>query len=97
LAGKIDFSKSNTPDTVSVFETTIRYLGGLLSAYELNGKVDSILVTQAQQVADKLSHAWVGVSWLILILVIVLKRSCRATASLLVILTSPRTRLRSPR
>lgn len=62
FASKIDFSKSGTPDTVSVFETTIRYLGGLLSAYELNGKVDSILLTKAKEVAEKLSHAWVGVS-----------------------------------
>jgi mannosyl-oligosaccharide alpha-1,2-mannosidase len=62
FASKIDFSKSATSDTVSVFETTIRYLGGLLSAYELNGKVDDILLTKAKEVADKMSHAWVGVS-----------------------------------
>ncbi|KAF9495142.1 glycoside hydrolase family 47 protein [Pleurotus eryngii] len=34
----IDFSKSQTSATVSLFETTIRYLGGLLSAYELSGQ-----------------------------------------------------------
>ena len=45
----------------SVFETTIRYLGGLLSAYELRGEVDEILLTKAQEVADKLAYAWVDV------------------------------------
>jgi mannosyl-oligosaccharide alpha-1,2-mannosidase len=30
---KIDFTKSKDP--VDLFETTIRYLGGMLSAYEL--------------------------------------------------------------
>lgn len=29
----VDFTK--TPDTVSLFETTIRYLGGLISGYDL--------------------------------------------------------------
>ncbi|KAH9003477.1 glycoside hydrolase family 47 protein [Lactarius hatsudake] len=56
---KIDFSKSNTLDAVSVFESTIRYVGGLLSAYELNGQGDQFLVDKAKQLADKLSAAWV--------------------------------------
>ncbi|KAF8889714.1 glycoside hydrolase family 47 protein, partial [Infundibulicybe gibba] len=51
----IDFSKSQTSDT-----TTIRYVGGLLSAYELSGKQHQILVTKAKQVADKMAFAWVG-------------------------------------
>ncbi|KAH9026204.1 seven-hairpin glycosidase [Lactarius pseudohatsudake] len=55
----VDFSKSNTSDTVSVFESTIRYVGGLLSAYELNGQGDKFLVDKAKQLADKLSVAWV--------------------------------------
>ncbi|KAH8987904.1 glycoside hydrolase family 47 protein [Lactarius akahatsu] len=55
----VDFSKSNTLDTVSVFESTIRYIGGLLSAYELNGQGDQFLVDKAKQLADKLSAAWV--------------------------------------
>jgi mannosyl-oligosaccharide alpha-1,2-mannosidase len=46
----------------SVFETTIRYIGGLLSAYELSGSAYPALVTKAKQVADKLTAAWVGVS-----------------------------------
>lgn len=31
----VNFSKSNTPQAVSLFETTIRYMGGMLSAYDL--------------------------------------------------------------
>ncbi|KAM6497619.1 glycoside hydrolase family 47 protein [Amanita muscaria] len=57
---KIDFSKSNTSDTVSVFETTIRYVGGLISAYELTNYTHPILLQKAQEVADKLVYAWVG-------------------------------------
>ncbi|KAK7032613.1 hypothetical protein VNI00_012876 [Paramarasmius palmivorus] len=53
-----DFSVSKTGGTVSVFETTIRYLGGLLSAYELNGKKEPILLEKAKQVADKMAFAW---------------------------------------
>ncbi|KAL0570076.1 hypothetical protein V5O48_011883, partial [Marasmius crinis-equi] len=60
FAGTIDFSKSQTNDTVSVFETTIRYLGGLLSAYELSGKQHSILLEKAKEVADKMAFAWTG-------------------------------------
>ncbi|PBK67430.1 glycoside hydrolase family 47 protein, partial [Armillaria solidipes] len=54
----IDFSRSQTSDTVSVFESTIRYVGGLLSAYELGGKKDAVLVAKAKQLADKLSVGW---------------------------------------
>jgi hypothetical protein len=46
----------------SVFETTIRYLGGFLSAYELTDYKYPVLLQKAQQIADKLSYAWVGVS-----------------------------------
>ncbi|KAK0199195.1 seven-hairpin glycosidase [Desarmillaria ectypa] len=58
FASNIDFSRSQTPDTVSIFETTIRYVGGLLSAYELGGKKDAILVAKAKEVADKMSVGW---------------------------------------
>ncbi|KAH9165122.1 seven-hairpin glycosidase [Lactarius sanguifluus] len=54
----IDFTKSNTTDTVSMFEATIRYVGGLISAYELSGKQHSFLVDKAKQLADRLSLAW---------------------------------------
>lgn len=45
-----------------MFETSIRYLAATLSAYELSGKKYPSLITKAQQVADKMSVAWVGVS-----------------------------------
>ena len=57
----VDFSKSNTSDTVSVFESTIRYVGGMLSAYELNGDKPQILVDKAKQLTDKLALAFVNV------------------------------------
>ncbi|KAF9485017.1 seven-hairpin glycosidase [Pholiota conissans] len=60
FSSHIDFSKSQTPDTVSVFETTIRYLGGLLSAFELSGQKFPILLEKAKEVGDKLAFAWVG-------------------------------------
>ncbi|KAF7343284.1 alpha-1,2-Mannosidase [Mycena venus] len=60
FSSKIDFSKSQTSDTVSVFETTIRYLGGLLSSYELSDQKFPVLVTKAKEVADKMAFAWVG-------------------------------------
>ncbi|KAJ7163478.1 glycoside hydrolase family 47 protein [Mycena crocata] len=56
----IDFNTPPTPGDISVFETTIRYVGGLLSAYELSGEKHPILVDKAKQVADKLAFAWVG-------------------------------------
>ena len=46
----------------SVFETTIRYVGALLSAYELSNKTYPALVTQAQTLADRLAFAWSRVS-----------------------------------
>ena len=46
----------------SLFETTIRYVGGLLSAFELSGRQHNVLVEKAKEVADKMAFAWVGVS-----------------------------------
>jgi hypothetical protein len=46
----------------SIFESTIRYVGGLISAYELSGKQHFFLVEKAQQLADRLSLAWSHVS-----------------------------------
>ncbi|KAF5379218.1 hypothetical protein D9615_005884 [Tricholomella constricta] len=60
FSSKIDFSRSKTSGTVSVFETTIRYLGGLLSAYELSGNQYPALLQKAKEVADKMAFAWVG-------------------------------------
>lgn len=42
--------------SVSVFETTIRALGGLLAAYDLSG--DAIFLEKAKQLADKLLPAF---------------------------------------
>ncbi|PLW19473.1 hypothetical protein PCANC_04494 [Puccinia coronata f. sp. avenae] len=55
---KVDFSKSQTNDNVSLFETTIRYLGGILSAYELSGSKNKALLEQAQKLGNKLLIAW---------------------------------------
>ncbi|KAJ1304573.1 hypothetical protein OPQ81_005715 [Rhizoctonia solani] len=57
---KIDFNRSKTSDKVSLFETTIRYLGGLISAYELGGKKDQALIDRARDVGNKLSNGWQG-------------------------------------
>ncbi|EKM77281.1 hypothetical protein AGABI1DRAFT_86588 [Agaricus bisporus var. burnettii JB137-S8] len=58
FSSKIDFSESKTASTVSVFETTIRYLGGLLSAYELTGKKHQALIDRARELGDKLAFAF---------------------------------------
>lgn len=42
----------------SVFETTIRFLGGLLSAFELSGEKHPVLVEKAKEVADKMAFAF---------------------------------------
>ncbi|CUG86986.1 glycoside hydrolase, putative [Bodo saltans] len=44
--------------SVSVFETTIRVVGGLLSAYELSGESNEALLETAAYVMDKLLHAF---------------------------------------
>ncbi|KAJ6533532.1 glycoside hydrolase [Mycena capillaripes] len=60
FASNVDFSYSHTVgDHVSFFETTIRYLGSMLSAYELNGFQDAALLANAQRLADKLIFGWV--------------------------------------
>ncbi|KAJ3988366.1 glycoside hydrolase family 47 protein [Lentinula detonsa] len=59
FVSKVDFRESNTPSSVSLFETTIRYVGGMISAYELSGKQHQILVQQAQQLVDKMVFSWV--------------------------------------
>lgn len=51
----IDFS-TTTQETINVFETTIRYLGGFLSAYDLSG--DSRLLVKSMQLADMLYAAF---------------------------------------
>jgi len=56
----IDFTKAKTSDLASVFESTIRHVGGMLSAYELSHGKYPILVEKATQLADQLAFAWVG-------------------------------------
>ncbi|KAF5318211.1 hypothetical protein D9758_018546 [Tetrapyrgos nigripes] len=41
-----------------IFETTIRYLGGLIASYELSGKQHQILIDKAKQLTDKMAFAW---------------------------------------
>jgi mannosyl-oligosaccharide alpha-1,2-mannosidase len=56
----IDFTNppQNWDDTISVFETTIRFLGGFLSAYELPGCQDTRVLDKAIEVADMLYAAF---------------------------------------
>ncbi|CAO1623879.1 unnamed protein product [Sympodiomycopsis kandeliae] len=54
-----DYTKTDSEE-VSLFETVIRHLGGLLSAYDLNGRKDKILVDQATTLSNKLLKGWVG-------------------------------------
>lgn len=61
----IDFTRTQVGDpagTVSVFELTIRYLGGLVSAFQLGGEREEhrFLIDKAVVLADELSLAWVG-------------------------------------
>ncbi|KAG0583642.1 hypothetical protein M758_3G151900 [Ceratodon purpureus] len=53
VAENLDFNKNVE---TSVFETTIRVLGGLLSAYDLSG--EPMFLKKAQQIADRLLPAW---------------------------------------
>ncbi|KAK7749925.1 hypothetical protein SLS53_000507 [Cytospora paraplurivora] len=56
-AGTIDFSRTKT-DLINVFETTIRYMGGFLAAYELSGKKYQILLRKAVEVGELLMCAF---------------------------------------
>ncbi|XP_008789604.1 mannosyl-oligosaccharide 1,2-alpha-mannosidase MNS1-like [Phoenix dactylifera] len=53
VANSLDFNKDYV---ASVFETTIRVVGGLLSAYDLSG--DEIFLEKAKDIADRLLPAW---------------------------------------
>ncbi|XP_065849774.1 mannosyl-oligosaccharide 1,2-alpha-mannosidase MNS1-like isoform X1 [Euphorbia lathyris] len=53
IANSLDFNKNYE---ASVFETTIRVVGGLLSAYDLSG--DKIFLEKARDIADRLLPAW---------------------------------------
>ncbi|CAN0880422.1 Mannosyl-oligosaccharide 1,2-alpha-mannosidase MNS1 [Linum grandiflorum] len=53
VANSLDFNKDYD---ASVFETTIRVVGGLLSAYDLSG--DKVFIEKAKDIADRLLPAW---------------------------------------
>ncbi|PBP15490.1 class I alpha-mannosidase, partial [Diplocarpon rosae] len=53
----IDFSRPNA-DKVPVFEVTIRYLGGLLGAWDISGHRHPILLQKARQLGDFLCQAF---------------------------------------
>ncbi|CAH7674958.1 glycoside hydrolase [Phakopsora pachyrhizi] len=53
---KIDFS--NTTSEVSLFESTIRYIGGMISAYEASARSQRILLRKSIELADRLMFAW---------------------------------------
>ena len=66
IVSAVDFTKSKTSDLASVFESTIRHIGGSLSAYELSDCKYPVLLQKAQQLANQLAFAWVGVSFFFL-------------------------------
>ncbi|CAH2053156.1 unnamed protein product [Thlaspi arvense] len=53
VATSLDFDKDYS---ASMFETTIRVVGGLLSAYDLSG--DKLFLEKAKDIADRLLPAW---------------------------------------
>lgn len=55
--GDIDFTTSQRKD-IPVFETTIRYLGGMLSAYDLSGGQYKTLLDKAVELAEILMGAF---------------------------------------
>ncbi|KAG8629896.1 hypothetical protein KVT40_001515 [Elsinoe batatas] len=55
--GKIDFTVCERED-IPLFETTIRYLGGLLSAYDISGAKHKILLDKAVELGEVLIGAF---------------------------------------
>jgi mannosyl-oligosaccharide alpha-1,2-mannosidase len=55
--GEIDFTTSQRKD-IPLFETTIRYLGGMLSAYDLSGAKYKVLLDKAVELAEVLMGAF---------------------------------------
>ncbi|KAI3521258.1 hypothetical protein L1887_10719 [Cichorium endivia] len=53
VENSLDFNKNYD---ASVFETTIRVVGGLLSAYDLSG--ENVFLEKAKDIADRLLPAW---------------------------------------
>ncbi|KAK9374932.1 glycoside hydrolase [Lipomyces chichibuensis] len=57
LVASIDFTKSNLHN-IPVFETVIRYLGGLISAFDLSNGRESVFLSKAVELADLLLGAF---------------------------------------
>jgi mannosyl-oligosaccharide alpha-1,2-mannosidase len=55
--GNIDFTTAKRQD-IQVFETTIRYLGGLLAAYDVSGGTKKILLDKAVELGEVLMGAF---------------------------------------
>ncbi|CAD0107122.1 unnamed protein product [Aureobasidium uvarum] len=55
--GEIDFTTSERK-SIPLFETTIRYLGGMLSAYDLSGGQHKVLLDKAVELAEVLMGAF---------------------------------------
>ncbi|KAI9822159.1 MAG: hypothetical protein M1832_003162 [Thelocarpon impressellum] len=55
--GGIDFTTS-LRDDIPLFETTIRYLGGMLGAYDISGGNRTLLLTKAEELAEVLMGAF---------------------------------------
>ena len=53
----IDFT-TNEDEIINVFETTIRYMGGLLAAYDLSNRKYTILKTKAVELGNILYTAF---------------------------------------
>ncbi|KAF2641525.1 seven-hairpin glycosidase [Massarina eburnea CBS 473.64] len=54
---KIDFTTTTRPD-IPLFETTIRYMGGLLAAYDVSERKYKNLVVKAEELAEVLISAF---------------------------------------
>jgi len=55
--GTIDFTTAKRQD-IQVFETTIRYLGGLLAAYDVSGRTKTVLLEKAVELAEIMMGAF---------------------------------------
>ncbi|KAK5055899.1 hypothetical protein LTR84_012449 [Exophiala bonariae] len=53
----VDFT-TNEEETLNVFETTIRYMGGLLAAYDLSSGQDKVLLDKATELGEILYSAF---------------------------------------
>ena len=62
LGERSAYGKRENSLTLPVFETTIRYLGGLLSAYDLTGGEDTLMLERAEELAGWLMGAFEWVS-----------------------------------